>query len=84
MNELKQIPLCKDYYIDCNGNVFSNRTGALKKMNPYVGTNGKYLSIRLMDNDGNRKHYLIHRLVALLFINNSLNLPEVNHKDKNI
>jgi hypothetical protein len=30
---------------------------------------------------GKQKTYLLHRLVALMYIPNPLNLPEVNHKD---
>ncbi len=37
-----------------------------------------YLTVRLRG-----KHRYVHRLVATAFIENSLNLPEVNHKDKN-
>jgi hypothetical protein len=33
--------------------------------------------------DGKIKNYRIHRLVALAFIPNPLNLPEVNHRDEN-
>ncbi|MGZ0909046.1 NUMOD4 domain-containing protein [Lacticaseibacillus paracasei] len=33
--------------------------------------------------DGNAKYRLIHRLVAIAFLNNPDSLPEVNHKDEN-
>jgi len=33
--------------------------------------------------DYNQKTYLIHRIVATLFVPNPLNLPEVNHEDGN-
>lgn len=32
---------------------------------------------------GNAKCWLIHRLVAMAFLDNPSNLPEVNHKDEN-
>lgn len=33
--------------------------------------------------DGKHKNHFMHRLVATAFIENPLNLPEVNHKDEN-
>ena len=44
--------------------------------------NGKgYLRVNLYK-DGKRKWYRINRLVAITFLPNPSNLPEVNHKDK--
>ena len=45
-------------------------------------TSRKYLSINLYK-DGQLKTFTIHRLVAEAFIENTNNLPEVNHKDEN-
>ncbi len=36
-----------------------------------------------LSNRGTHKHYTVHRLVALTFIPNPDNLPQVNHKDEN-
>lgn len=36
----------------------------------------------MIDKDGNKKSENIHRLVALAFIDNPDNLPQVNHKDE--
>lgn len=33
--------------------------------------------------DGKQKWYLVHRLVAMTYIPNPNNLPEVNHRDEN-
>lgn len=41
-----------------------------------------YLCVALCK-DGKMKTYKVHRLVAINFIQNSLNLPQVNHKDEN-
>ena len=55
-----------------------------KIMNPYKNTKG-YLQIDLQL-DGrkreNRVHLAVHRLVAIAFIPNPDNLPQVNHKDE--
>ncbi len=67
-----------DYYITTFGNVYSFKKGIWRKLSPYIGSNGRYYSIKL-----NGKAYLVHRLVAIAFIPNPQNLPEVNHKDKN-
>ena len=37
----------------------------------------------LTDNQGKRKDYKIHRLVATYYLDNPSNLPIVNHKDGN-
>lgn len=66
--------------------------GRVKSMN-YLKTgkekirslnNGKdgYLLINLSKN-GESKRFRVHRLVAMAFIPNPDNLPEVNHKDEN-
>ena len=43
---------------------------------------GGYLQVHL-NKDGKDKLYLVHRLVAIAFISNPDNLPQVNHKDEN-
>ncbi len=43
---------------------------------------GGYPSVGLCIN-GTHKSFYVHRLVALAFINNDLNKPQINHKDGN-
>lgn len=45
-------------------------------------TKDGYLSVALSTN-GIQRRYQVHRLVALAFIENHENAPEVNHKDEN-
>jgi hypothetical protein len=69
------------YLVYTDGKVFS------KNKNKYLNVqdNGKgYLAVSLFQNTTGKaiKHYL-HRLVAICYINNPLNLSDVNHKDFN-
>lgn len=66
------------YEINENGEVRNKRTGKILK--PYDRGNG-YRSCRLYDTQGSHNCY-VHRLVALAFVPNPNNYPEVNHIDE--
>lgn len=83
--EVKNIKPIKDfdhYYIEKNGDVYSDQQGELRKIKPWIDHKGLYLQIGLSKN-GKRYKKLVHRLVAEAYIPNPKKLPEVNHKDKN-
>lgn len=61
----------------CTYNIFRKAT----IMKSQEGPDG-YMRIELCKS-GTHKTFLVHRLVAQAFILNDLNLPEVNHKDRN-
>lgn len=44
------------------------------------GSGRRYIKV---DVNGKRKNLTVHRLVAIAFLDNPENLPEVNHKDEN-
>ena len=52
-----------------------------KYLKPWISKGGYYL-VNLMSKNGKIKHELIHRLVAIAFIDNPCNYPQVNHKDE--
>ena len=54
------------------------RTGKILKQHNKNG----YMQVTLIHNN-KRKYYNVHRLVALTFIPNPENKPQVNHKDEN-
>lgn len=60
------------------GTRLCNRKG--KERKAYQGKNG-YMYTDLCK-EGKRKTFTIHRLVALTFLENQLNLPEVDHIDR--
>jgi hypothetical protein len=74
----KQIQDFPNYNISSFGNVKNNLTDKLLK--PCLKSG--YYHISLVNNKI-RKIFKIHRLVALAFLDNPDNKPEVNHKDKN-
>lgn len=72
------------YQVSNTGRVRSlnyRRTGKTKVIKQSTNKGG-YKSVCLYK-DGKLKGYSVHRLVALAFIPNPLNLPQVNHIDEN-
>ena len=59
----------------------NNRTHKERIMSPSIYSNG-YLNVELRMNNKKRRTS-VHRLVAEAFIDNPLNLPQINHKDEN-
>ena len=80
---LKGINNFDGYYISNHGNIYSNKSGKMRKLKPFVDSKGNYVAIRIINNDNKRVGCLIHRLVATAFLPNPLSLPEINHKDNN-
>lgn len=64
-------------YRICSDGTVIGQSGKVLKL--HKGTGG-YLQLNAWTN-GKQKTYLVHRLVAELFIHNPENKPEVNHKD---
>ena len=67
------------YGITSCGKVYSYKSK--KFLKPKHNVNG-YLMVALY-RDGQKKWYKVHRLVAMTYIPNPDNLPQVNHKDEN-
>jgi hypothetical protein len=67
----------KRYEITNTGLLWSNKTN--RYLTQQVREDG-YMDVGLTVN-GNSKKHLVHRLVAQTFIDNSMELPVVNHKD---
>lgn len=72
---------CSNYYISNMGRIKNNNNILLKDNIPENG----YHMIKLFNDDKKYKNYLVHRLVAIYFVNNtdSINKIEVDHIDAN-
>ena len=66
------------YKVSSIGRVFGEKKKGL--LNPF--NNRGYLRVTLFKN-GVGKHYSIHRLVAVTFIPNPMQLPQINHINEN-
>ena len=67
------------YAVTSCGKVWSYRNKRF--LTPRKSKKG-YLTV-LLCNKGNEKEFKIHRLVANMYIPNTDNLPQINHKDEN-
>ena len=67
-----------NYRISNLGRVWSERKQRVMSL---FQQNSGYWQIQLVDNNGKSVRFLIHRLVALVWIPNLLNKPQVNHID---
>ena len=77
---LKPIENFEEYLISDSGAVFSTKSEKYLSINNNVQI--QYPQVHLWK-DGKDHTFYVHRLVAKAFIDNPLNLPEVNHIDGN-
>lgn len=80
MEIFKDIKGYPNYQISNKGRIWSKYRNRYLK--PFVNNSG-YEMINIMAVNGKRKGELIHRLVALAFVDNPNQYPEVNHLDEN-
>lgn len=76
---MKKIKGYNDYLIDKNGNIFNI------KLNRFIVQNISHKGYHRVNLNKNKykRQYQLHRLVALIFIPNLENKPQVNHIDGN-
>ena len=72
----------KHYYVDNRGQVWSTRQNRLKTLSPGVNR-GRYLFVYLMGNNGTKRKFYVHQLVARAFIPKADDSNEVNHINRN-
>ena len=82
MDTFHPIPDFPDYFINKNGSVLSykkSKEGILLKLGLRYDD---YYQVGLINKDKKHKHMLVHRLLALTFIDNDNNFKCVDHIDR--
>ena len=78
--EYKQIHYLPKYYVSNNGDIYSTKRNIILKQ----GTTKKgYKTVSIIGEDKVKHTVFVHRAVALAWIPNPDNKPEVHHKDEN-
>ena len=78
---IKAIKGYSGYYASDNGDIWSVKRGAPRRLIPQLDHKG-YEQIKLSYN-GKSKTFKVHRIIASTFIPNPENKPQVNHIDEN-
>lgn len=76
----RQHPDYRDYMVSNKGRVFNEKRNRMLK--PTKNKDGYCYVMLNSSKNGSVKKWLLHRLVAELFIPNPDNLPQINHKDE--
>ena len=82
LNHVEQwsvIPEFDNYNVSSFGRIMNKYTGRILSEQKRSG----YYNVAITNNDGKRKHMLIHRLVAIAFLPNGENKKCVDHIDHN-
>lgn len=80
ISQWKRIDLYPDYLISPKGDIYSLKKRRLLKQK--IQSNG-YYTVCVFDKYGKEKTVLVHRLVAMAYIPNPENKPQINHIDGN-
>ena len=78
----RPIPGFSGYYISKDGCVYSDRSGEIVRLTTRMSSFG-YMSATVTGDDGRRTSLGIHRLLALAYLQRTVQQSEVNHKDGN-
>jgi hypothetical protein len=78
VEEWDKVPGFNSYVVSTHGRVMNNKTGRILTNQIKDG----YNTVNITNDEGKRKHMLLHRLVAIAFLSNPKNGKCVDHKDR--